>query len=173
MGEKNLGMPRAKMRRGELRYRPIMDSDGPALFRLFQQICADEIATLAADAETRDALASMQYVEQHMRNRAQFPDAVDLAIEYNGVLCGRLLTVMRGRGLQLVQLCVLREYRGKGIGTSAMRRLSRIAEEHGCRIWLPAGAGTQDCRGFLERVGFTVTGHDGRLVVTPRVDVAA
>lgn len=157
----------------QLRYRPVADSDGPALFRLFQQVYADEIATLAVDAGTRDALASMQYVEQRMRVRAEFPDAVDLAIECDGTLCGRLLTVMRGGGIQLVQLCVLGDHRGRGIGTRAMHRLARIADEHRCQIWLPADAGSQDCRGFLERVGFTVTGRAGRLLVAPRADVAA
>lgn len=161
------------IRPDQLRYRPVADSDGPALFRLFLQTHADEVATLAAEPGLRDALASMRYVEQRVQVRTEFPDAVDIAIENEGTLCGRLLTVMRGGGIQLVQLCVLAEQRGRGIGTCAMHRLARIADEHDCQIWLPADAGSQDCRGFLERVGFTVTGRAGRLLVAPRADVAA
>jgi GNAT superfamily N-acetyltransferase len=149
----------------ELRYRPTTATDGPALFRLFQQLHTDEIATLAVDAATRAALASMQYVEQRVRTAAEFPDAVDVAIENAAGLCGRMVTVMRGGGIQLLQLGVLVEHRGQGIGTLAMRRLATIAEGHGCPIWLRADATSSDCRGFLERVGFTVSGRGGRLLV--------
>ena len=157
----------------ELRYRPTIDTDGPALFRLFQQLHAAEIATLAADATTRAALASMQYVEQRLRTSAEFPDAVDIAIERGGALCGRMVTVMRDGGIQLIQLGVLVEHRGHGIGTLAMHRIARIAEEHGCPIWLRADATSGECRGFLERVGYSVTGHGGRLHVEPLRAVAA
>ncbi|MGN6204532.1 GNAT family N-acetyltransferase [Humibacter sp.] len=157
----------------DLRYRPTIATDGPALFRLFQQVHTTEIATLAVDAATRAAFASMEYVEQRVRTSAEFPDAVDVAIETGDRLCGRMMTVMREGGIQLIQLGVLVEHRGQGIGTLAMRRLARIAEEHGCPIWLRADAGSQDCRGFLERVGFSVSGHGGRLLVEPARAVVA
>lgn len=157
----------------DLRYRPTNDTDGPALFRLFQQLHTAEIATLAIDATTRAALASMQYVEQRVRTAAEFPDAVDVTIECGSVLCGRMVTVMRGGGIQLLQLGVLIEHRRQGIGTLAMRRLAGIAEEHGCPIWLRADATSSDCRGFLERVGFTVSGHGGRLLVERATAVEA
>lgn len=157
----------------DLRYRPAIATDGPALFRLFQQVHTSEIATLSVDAATRAALASMQYVEERVRFSAEFPDAVDVAIEYQARLCGRMLTVMRDGGVQLIQLGVLVEHRGQGIGTLAMRRLAHIAEEHGCPIWLRADSASADCRGFLERVGFSVTGRGGRLLVEPARAVVA
>lgn len=151
----------------ELHYRPVSDLDGPALFRLFRQVHAAEIATLASDAAARDALASMRYVDLRLRAGAEFPDAVDLAIEHRGTLCGRIATVLRAGGIQLLELSVLAEHRDQGIGSLAMHRLAQVAESHGCPIWLRADAGASDCRGFLERVGFTVTGHGGRLLVEP------
>ncbi|MHA7985005.1 GNAT family N-acetyltransferase [Rathayibacter sp. CAU 1779] len=157
----------------ELHYRPITAVDGPALFRLFRQVHAAEIAALAIDATAREALASMQYVDERIRTDAEFPDAVDLAIEHDKTLCGRMVTVLRESGIQLLELSVLVEHRDQGIGTLAMRRLAHIAETHGCPIWLRADAGASDCRGFLERVGFTVTGHDGRLLVAPAHRFAA
>ena len=156
----------------DLHYRPVADVDGPALFRLFLQVHAAEIGALAADAGTRQALASMQYVEQRVRARAEFPDAVDLAIERDGTVCGRVATVMRAGGIQLIQLAVLAEERGHGIGTAAMQRIARIAEDHGCAIWLRADAGSCDCRAFLERIGFTVTGRAGRLIVSRTAAIA-
>lgn len=148
-------------------YRPTIATDGPALFRLFQQVHTAEIATLAAAPATRAALASMQYVQQRVRTSTEFPDAVDVVIEARGTLCGRMLTVMRDDGIRLIQLAVLVEHRHQGIGTLAMRRLARIAGEHGCPIWLCTDAGSTDCRGFLQRVGFSVTGHGGRILVEP------
>lgn len=146
-----------------LRYRPVAATDGPALYRLFVQVHAAEIAFLAGDDSTRAALASMQYVEQSVRTRAEFPDAVDLAIEYDGRVCGRVTTVMRDGGLQLVHLAVLVERRGAGIGTHAMQRLARIADDHRCDLWLRADAESCGCRGFLEHIGFGVVGRDGRI----------
>ncbi|GAB3798563.1 hypothetical protein GCM10028798_11000 [Humibacter antri] len=157
----------------DLRYRPTIATDGPALFKLFEQVHTTEIATLAVDAATRAAFASMQYVEQRVRTSAEFPDAVDVAIENGDRLCGRMMSVMRDGGLQLIQLGVLVEHRRQGIGTQAMRRLARIAEEHGCPIWLRADAASAGCRDFLERVGFSVTGHGGRLLVEPARATAA
>lgn len=156
----------------DLRYRPVAATDGPVLYRLFLQVQAAEIAVLAGDASTRAALASMQYVEQSVRTRSEFPDAVDLAIESGGTLCGRVTTVMRDGGLQLVHLAVLTEHRGHGIGTLAMHRLARIADERGCELWLRADAASRGCRGFLEHVGFGVVGRDGRIHLD-RVRVAA
>lgn len=157
----------------ELRYRPVAAVDGPVLFRLFRQVHADEIATLSADAGTRDALASMQYVENAVRLRTEFPDAVDLALEHAGEVCGRMLSVMRGGGIQLVELDVLNEHRGQGIATLAMQHLAHVAADHGCPIWMRADAASADCRGFLERIGFAVTGRGGRLVVEQHAAVAA
>lgn len=156
----------------ELRYRPVAATDGPSLYRLFLQVHASEVASLAGDACTRAALASMQYVEQSVRMGTEFPDAVDLAIERDGTFCGSVMTVMRGGGLQLIHLAVLAEHRGYGIGTLAMHRLARIADERGCGLWLRADATSSGCRGFLEHVGFDVVGRDGRIHLD-RVRVAA
>jgi len=147
----------------ELRYRPVSAVDGPMLYRLFLQVNAAEVAALAGDASAREALASMRYVDESVRTKAEFPDAVDLAIEHRGAVCGRVTTVMRSGGIQLVHLAVLAEHRGQGIGTQAMHRLARIAEDHGCLLWLRADATSRGCRGFLEHVGFGVVGRDGRI----------
>jgi ribosomal protein S18 acetylase RimI-like enzyme len=151
----------------DLHYRPVADIDGPALFRLFRQVHAAEIETFALDPTTREALACMEFVEQRLRTCAEFPDAVDLAIEHRGTLCGRIVTVLRENGIQLLELSVLAEQRDQGIGSLAMRRIARIADAHGCAIWLRANADASGSRGFLERVGFTVTGQGGRLLVSP------
>ncbi len=156
-----------------LRYRPTTDLDGPALFRLFLQTHAAEIATLADDPGTRDALASMQYVELRMRARTEFPDAVDLVIENDDAVCGRVVTVLRADGIQLIQLAVLEEHRRHGIGSAALRRLVGVAGRQGCSIWLRADAASCDCRRFLERAGLTVTGRGGRLHVVPERNAAA
>ncbi|QDZ15329.1 GNAT family N-acetyltransferase [Humibacter ginsenosidimutans] len=157
----------------ELHYRPVSDIDGPTLFRLFRQVHAGEIASLALDSAAREALACMQFVEQRLRTRAEFPDAVDLAIEHDDRLCGRIVTVLRDEGIHLLELSVLAEHRDQGIGSLAMQRLARIADGHGCPIWLRADADTGRSRGFLERAGFTVTGRDGRLLVAPAHRIAA
>jgi GNAT superfamily N-acetyltransferase len=157
----------------ELRYRPVTAIDGPSLYRLFLQVNAAALATLAGDTNARQALASMEYVEESVRTKTEFPDAVDLAIEHRGTVCGRMTSVMREGGIQLLRLSVLAEHRGQGIGTQAMHRLARLAEDHGCLLWLRADAASQGCRGFLEHVGFEVVGRGGRIHLEHAGAVAA
>lgn len=82
-------------------------------------------------AEEKHAFLSMQFEAQHRFYMDQFPQArFDLLLE-DGIPIGRLYLDVRADEHRLIDIALLPEHRGKGIGGRLMRDVLDEAAKHG------------------------------------------
>jgi ribosomal protein S18 acetylase RimI-like enzyme len=106
-----------------LTLRPAEPDDEPFLFRVYASTRADEMAACGWDEVQQEAFLRLQFTAQRLAYGAQFPDADHRIILYNDLLIGRMLIDRRDEEIYLVDITLLAEHRGGGIGTSLIRDL--------------------------------------------------
>jgi ribosomal protein S18 acetylase RimI-like enzyme len=100
--------------------RPETEADIPFLRRLYASTRWDELAiTNWSDAE-KLAFADSQFGLQHQHYRAFFPTTAWGVLEDNDVPVGRLYLERRDTTLHILDIALLPEWRGRGIGTAIM-----------------------------------------------------
>ena len=96
----------------------------------------------------------MQFTTQQMAYGAQFPDADQSIILRDELMIGRMLIDRRDEEIYLVDITLLAEHRGDGIGASLIRDLQREASAAGKAVRLRVMK-TNRAVSFYERLGFS------------------
>jgi len=103
--------------------RPITAEDDSFLARLFASTRAEELAITGWNDEQKAAFCRMQFDAQSAHYQTHYPDASFDIIERDGVAAGRLLVWRSGKEILIVDIALLPEHRGAGIGTKFLREL--------------------------------------------------
>ena len=106
-----------------LSLRPITPEDDPFLAGLFASTRAEELAITGWSEEQKAAFCRMQFDAQSADYRKNYADASFDIIERDGVAAGRLLVWRSGKEILIVDIALLPEHRGAGIGTKLLREL--------------------------------------------------
>ncbi|MFQ5524655.1 MAG: GNAT family N-acetyltransferase [Thermoanaerobaculia bacterium] len=101
--------------------RPITDTDEPLLRRIYASTRADEMAVVPWTEPEKAAFLKIQFEAQHKYYQEIFPDAEFSILEVNGEPIGRLYIDRREDEHRLIDIALLPEFRGKGIGGRLMR----------------------------------------------------
>jgi ribosomal protein S18 acetylase RimI-like enzyme len=140
--------------------RPAGESDRGLLLRLFASTRARELALLPWDGAEKEALVRMQFEAQERSYRAQAPDARCDVVLLAGAPIGRL-TVSRGqREIRVLDIALLPEKRGVGIGTLLMEQLAAEADAAAAVLTLHVELHNR-ARSLYERLGFSEVSRDG------------
>jgi ribosomal protein S18 acetylase RimI-like enzyme len=123
--------------------------------------------TRAIEAEALGAAAGGFLSSQYELQLQAFSDADTLVIEADGVAVGRLLLRRTPGELEVVDLAVLADRRGEGIGTAVLEALGAAADAEGRKAILQVERGNPALR-LYERLGFVVTGQTERHLVMER-----
>jgi ribosomal protein S18 acetylase RimI-like enzyme len=108
--------------------RPAGRDDAELLYRVYASTRETELAGVPWDAAAREAFLRLQFTAQDRHYRARFPDArYDLVVRGEEVL-GRLYLDRGGQAWQVLDLSLLPQHRGKGIGG---RLLAAVLAEAG------------------------------------------
>ena len=110
--------------------------------------------------EQVNAFLAMQCQAQQQHYRRTFPKALNYLILVDGQPVGRLLVNRTESEIRVVDLSLFPEVRGKGIGTTLLRRLQAEARAAGRPIRLHVRPGNRACR-LYQRLGFAITGNTG------------
>ncbi len=103
--------------------RPIGPADEDFLFRLYASTRDGEMALLDWSDAQKEAFLRMQFDAQHKYYVEQFPEArLDLVV-LEGEPIGRLYVDRRDDEIRLIDIALLPEHRGGGIGGAMMREL--------------------------------------------------
>jgi ribosomal protein S18 acetylase RimI-like enzyme len=144
----------------ELTTRPVEPADRDFLVRVYGSTRADELAPLPWDDEQKLAFVIQQFTAQDADYRQRYPAAEFLVIERDGVPIGRMYTTRLDDGeLRLIDLALLREHRGAGIGSTLLGALLDEADREGLMVslhvehWNPAIV-------LYERLGFRRAGSN-------------
>jgi GNAT superfamily N-acetyltransferase len=103
--------------------RPSTSADEAFLYRLYSSTRDDEMALWGAPADQQAAFLRMQFDAQRAHYERHFSLADHEIITVNGEPAGRILVDRSRDELRLVDIALLPEHRGSGIGSVLVREL--------------------------------------------------
>lgn len=133
--------------------RPASDEDISFLYSVFATTREQELAALPWDPEQKEAFLRQQFAAQDRHYRAQYPDADFLVIEHNGASIGRLYVYRDAARIHVLDVALLPDHRGVGIGTALLEELLAEATTKGVRMTLHVEA-SNPARRLYARLGF-------------------
>lgn len=113
----------------QLTWRPATAADTPLLLLLFCSTKGAELAPLGFTAEQLEPLLQMQFRARQLSYGATYPHALDMMLCLaDGTPVGRHLVDRQPDCYRSVDLAVLPEQRGQGIGTWALQQVMQLCE---------------------------------------------
>jgi ribosomal protein S18 acetylase RimI-like enzyme len=112
-------------------FRPIADTDQPFLRELYASTRAQDMAVVPWTAAEKQVFLDQQFEAQHRYYREQFANArFDLVLD-DGSPIGRLYLDRRELEHRLIDIALVPEARGRGIGARLMRDVMEAAASEG------------------------------------------
>ncbi len=140
--------------------RDAQPADRPFLLALYASTRADEFAHLGWPVEVERAFMQMQFEAQRGDYERRHPGARCQVVELRRRPVGRLWVAQEARRLTVLDLSLLTELRGRGIGTECLRHVQRRAASAGLDVALQVVHGNP-ARRLYERLGFRSIGDAG------------
>jgi len=106
-----------------LRLRPATDADLPFLARLYASTREEELAGVDWPAEQKEAFVRQQFEAQHAWYREHYANASFDVVEVDGQPAGRLYVDRWEREVRIVDISLLPEHRGRGLGNELLAAL--------------------------------------------------
>jgi len=138
---------------GRVSLRPVTSGDEEFLVRVYASTRADELARVPWTEAQRAAFVRMQFDAQQLHYRTHNPGATHDVILLDGLPVGRLYVARRRDEIRILDITILPEHRGGGLGTALIRDLMTEA----ARAALPLNIYVESynrSRGLFERLGF-------------------
>ncbi len=111
-----------------LQLRTISETDIPFLNRLYASTRAEEMALVPWSEDEKSTFLDQQFQAQHLFYQQQFPRAkFDLVLTDNEPI-GRLYVDSREDEIRLIDIALMPEYRGNGIGGKLMNQVLEQAK---------------------------------------------
>ncbi len=150
--------------------RPVVDSDEGFLRAVYASTRADELALVDWPDADKAAFVTMQFAAQAAHYREHYPDADQAVIEADGAPVGRLYLDRRADEVRIVDIALLPEARGHGVGAHLLRRVLEEGAARGVPVRIHVERFNR-ALGLYRRLGFTEIGEAGVYVFmewTPR-----
>jgi len=142
-----------------IKLRPYKDYDRDFLFKVYAGTRAEEIAPFGWPPAQQEVFLRMQFTAQQQWYALSYAQAEHHIIELDGVPIGRLMVSRKQPAAVLVDIALLPEHRGKGIGSGLIRDLIQQCKEDKLPLRLQV-LKTNPAQRLYERLGFTRTGED-------------
>lgn len=147
-----------------VRFRPVRFSSGGELEflrKLYGSVREEELQQLGWPEEMLRSFLDQQFSVQHEHYLASYPDAqFELILAPDGEPIGRRYLLASDGAIQLIDLSLLTEWRGRGIGTKVLRALLDKASSTGMVVRLHVEQNNR-ARWLYERLGFARVGETG------------
>jgi GNAT superfamily N-acetyltransferase len=127
--------------------------DAGFLARLYASTRMD-LHSATADPAFVAALVAMQQRLQAADYRQAFPAARSLLLESDSAPCGRIVVDAGADALRLVDIALLPERRGQGLGSHILRALQGCAARHGVPLTLSVHHANRRARRLYAALGF-------------------
>ena len=111
------------MSASQVTFRPSAPEDEPFLRRVYASTRIEELAPLGWSDEQQRAFLDQQFEAQHRHYQTYYADADFLVILLDGQPIGRLYVARWPEQIALIDIALLPEHRGAGIGTRLLRAL--------------------------------------------------
>jgi GNAT superfamily N-acetyltransferase len=139
--------------------RPASTADEPFLRRVFAGDRAPQFVPLGLDGAALESLLAMQFTAQDRAYRAQFPAADFDVVLVDGRPAGRLYVARGSDAIHVIDITLLPEFRGQGVGTRLLQGLIEEARDAGTVVALSVVRGNPAVR-LYQRLGFEPRDED-------------
>ena len=129
------------------------DADLPFLDRLYASTRADEMAAIGWPEAMQRAFLAQQHQAQYRHYQTAFPAMAWLIVERRGVPVGRIYLDGDEAMLRVIDISLLAEERGRGLGTALLRDVIRHAKATRRQVALSVRRGNP-ARRLYARLGF-------------------
>lgn len=144
--------------------RPETAADEAFLRDLYASTRDEELAVVGWTEQQRRAFCDSQFTLQRAALGTEFPDADSGIVLVDRQPAGRLLIDRTGDAIQVVDIALLPEHRGRGVGTSLLQVVLDEAMRENRSVSLHVLL-TNRARRLYERLGFIAVGDAGLSVV--------
>jgi ribosomal protein S18 acetylase RimI-like enzyme len=156
-------------------FRAASVEDATFLAALFASVKGAELAAAGLPAPLVDQLVNSQADVERRSRAVQYPDAIDRIVVVEGRDVGRLLVDRTVARTLLVDVSLLPDWRGRGIGGALVRTLVDESDATGVPVHLTVRRENPAIR-LYRRAGFVVVDEDAldlRMKYAPRVVVSS
>ena len=144
----------------EVALRPATDADREFLVGVYGASREEELSQVAWEPGTREAFVRMQFDAQDKEYRRHNPDGSFDVVEVDGRPAGRLYVDRRPTDIRVVDVSLLPEIRGRGVGAVLLTRLMEEAAASGRSVSIHVEIHNRAAR-LYERLGFVVAAEHG------------
>lgn len=138
----------------------VKDFDDLFLLEAYASTRLDEMAIMAWTDEQKQDFLKMQLQAQHDYYRAKFPDADYQIVNLDEKQIGRLYVARTAKEIKILDITVLPEFRGRGIGTKLVRDILEEAAADGKSVEIYIESFNPSANLF-SRLGFQTAGEEG------------
>ena len=139
--------------------RPASAGDRPFLLHLFTQDKIEELQARHWDPALRDQVMAQQFAAQEQYYRSNSPGADAYIAQADGLAVGRLTTGDLGSRLHVMDVALLPEWRGRGLGSWLITRCQAQARGQGVPLSLKCLRQSRALN-LYQRLGFAIIGGD-------------
>jgi ribosomal protein S18 acetylase RimI-like enzyme len=147
-------------REGNISLRPALPDDSDFLLSLYASTREAELQMFGWSEAQLDAFIRMQFNAQQHHYQGAYPDADHSIVCADEKPIGHLLVDRTAPEILLIDIALLPEFRGSGIGGRLIQALLDEAHPQGRAVKLHVWKNNPAAR-LYHRLGFTVTGDDG------------
>ncbi|MBV6849103.1 GNAT family N-acetyltransferase [Xanthomonas campestris pv. heliotropii] len=130
------------------------DADLPWLQDLYASTRREELAPVPWPEATKRAFLQQQFALQRAHYRQQFADADFLIVQTKALAIGRLYLHRGAAHHTLVDISLLPDWHGKGIGTQLIAHAQACARDAGCALSLHVLHANPAAQRLYARLGF-------------------
>jgi ribosomal protein S18 acetylase RimI-like enzyme len=139
---------------------PAAAGDREFLYRVYASTRAEELAVVPWDDAQKEAFLRAQFEAQDRWYREQYPRASYGVIVVGGAPAGRLYLNRGEAEIRIVDVALLPEHRGDGVGTSLLRGLIAEADATGKSVTIHVERMNPALR-LYRRLGFSIAEDKG------------
>lgn len=146
-------MNSVRLSRAAITFRPCVDADVPFLRQLYGSTREEEMRMVPWSEQQKAQFLDMQFRAQKQHYEESYPDSDFLMIELDGKPAGRLYIDRGADEIRLIDIALLPEVRGRGIGSMLVEEILAEARRSERRVTIYVEH-FNPARRLYDRLGF-------------------
>lgn len=148
------------MNESVIHLRAVTEADLPFLQQVYASTRAEELAMTDWDAAQKSSFVAMQFEAQHRYYAENYAGAEWRVIEVDAQPAGRLYLHPRADELRIMEITLLPEFRGRGVGNRLLADVLARGQSSGRRVTIHVERFNPALR-LYERLGFRLIEDKG------------
>lgn len=145
---------------GGLNIRPSTSSDVTFIEELYTSL-RDDLNMISCDSDFVEELKHQQFIAQTSSYEEQFPNAMTFIIEYHSDSVGRAILDFGAEEVRLVDISLVKQVQGKGLGTAIVQSFIASAEQVRTPLRLSVLNSNFSAKQIYTKLGLVPDGSNG------------